>query len=151
MMQVTIRYAMPLMFIIGSVIYGTMIIQLDPATLGNPNGPKFFPLFVCAGLLVFSIADLVNVRKQIYAKNKDLEQIAQLKSFKLIGMIIGICVVYALIFEIVGYLIATLLFMAALMFYLNGMKKWRLNVIVTLVVSVATWYSFTELLQISLP
>lgn len=150
-MQVAIRYAMPVMFIIGSVIYGTMIIQLDPATLGNPDGPKFFPLFVCAGLLIFPIADLVNVRKQIHAKNQDLELIAQLKSFKLIAIIIGICVIYTLIFEHVGYLIATILFMGALMFYLNGMKKWLLNVVVTLVVSISTWYGFTELLQISLP
>ncbi|WP_149474420.1 tripartite tricarboxylate transporter TctB family protein [Oceanobacillus polygoni] len=150
MMQ-TIRYTLPILFIVASVIYGVMIIQLPSATLGNPNGPMLFPLFVCIGVLIFSIIDLVNVRKESDNDNEDLKMMAQRNSFKLIVTIIGICLIYTFIFERLGYLFATILFMAALMFYLNGIKKWGLNLIVTLVVSFSTWYGFTQLLQISLP
>lgn len=150
-----IRYTLPLLFLVGSLIYGVMIIQLPQASLGNPHGPILFPTFVCFGIFVFSLIDLVSVYRQSKLeeenRNEDLEVLARKTSLKLILVIIAICLLYTLMFEWLGYLVSTIIFMALLMFYLNGLKKWVLNVTVSLIVSLSTWYAFTQLLEISLP
>lgn len=147
----TLRYSLPVIFIIGSVIYGIMIFNLPLASLGEPELPRYFPGFVCAGILIFSLIDLINIRKENYKENEDLHLIVDSRSVKLISIILLICLGYALLFEILGYLISTILFIGSLLFYLNGKKTWKMNVIVTLVVVLSTWYSFTQLLDITLP
>ncbi|MBM7599319.1 putative tricarboxylic transport membrane protein [Virgibacillus halotolerans] len=147
----TVRYTLPIFFIVASIIYGVLIIQLPPATLGMPSGPKQFPLFVCIGIFIFAVIDLMNIHKENLKDNEDLALLTKGNSFKIIVIIIGICIIYTMVFEWLGYLLATVLFLAGLLFYLNGFKKWLMNMIVTLVVSFSTWYGFTQLLQISLP
>lgn len=147
----TVRYTLPIFFIVASIIYGALIIQLPPATLGMPSGPMQFPLFVCISIFIFSVIDLLNVRKENLKDNGDLALLTKGNSLKIIAIIIGTCTIYTLAFEWLGYLLATNLFLAGLLFYLNGTKKWLMNTIVTLVVSFSTWYSFTQLLEITLP
>ena len=60
----TLRYSLPVIFIIGSVIYGIMILSLPFATLGEPELPRYFPGFVCAGIFIFALIDLINIRKE---------------------------------------------------------------------------------------
>ncbi|WP_052365923.1 tripartite tricarboxylate transporter TctB family protein [Geomicrobium sp. JCM 19055] len=68
-----------------------------------------------------------------------------------LGVILALCLLYTLIFERVGFFLSTVIFLAAIMFFLNGKKKWLLNIIVTLVVAGSSWYVFSYLLEISLP
>ncbi len=48
-MQV-VRLSMPLFFIVLSVAYALLILQLPQATLGDPLAPIYFPLAICIGL-----------------------------------------------------------------------------------------------------
>lgn len=146
-----VRYAVPIIFIIGSMVYAVMIYNLPPASLGEPEAPSYFPWFVFAGIFIFSIIDLVKIRTENYQDNEELKILVEPSSIKLILIILGCCLGYTLLFEILGYLISTLLFIGALLFYLNGFKTWKMNIIVAVVVSFSTWYSFTQLLDITLP
>lgn len=145
------RYSVPVVFIIGSIIYGVLIFNLPLASLGEPSLPKYFPGFVCAGIFIFSVLDLIKVKQENYFENEDLKLMVDSKSVKLVLIILAICLGYTLTFEVLGYLLSTILFIGSLLFYLNGLKKWKMNIIVTVIVSFSTWYSFTELLGITLP
>lgn len=73
------------------------------------------------------------------------------KTLARIGVTIILGIIYSLIFETVGFLISTILFLGLLLFYLNGRKKWLVNIAVTAGFSFITWYGFSQLLGVSLP
>ncbi|MBM7634145.1 tripartite tricarboxylate transporter TctB family protein [Geomicrobium sediminis] len=146
-----IRLSLPVLFIVASLIYAIMIFQLQPAMLGEPNAPRYFPLIICTGILIFSIVDLINMRKENIRQNEDLEMLSRKSTLKVVGIVLGFCLVYTLIFEHLGFLISTILFLGALLFYLNGLKHWILNLSVTIITAFTTWYTFSFLLEISLP
>ncbi|WP_390175492.1 tripartite tricarboxylate transporter TctB family protein, partial [Staphylococcus pseudintermedius] len=59
--------------------------------------------------------------------------------------------IYTIIFERIGFLISTVLFLAAVMFLVNGFQHWLKNLIVAIVFSGVAWYTFAQLLDVSLP
>ncbi|KQL58784.1 MULTISPECIES: tripartite tricarboxylate transporter TctB family protein [Bacillaceae] len=150
-MQV-VRLSMPLFFIVLSVAYALLILQLPQATLGDPLAPIYFPLAICIGLFLFAIIDLIQVLKEKGDHaTEDLQLLVQKSTLLTIGVVILLCIAYTLLFDFAGFLLSTILFLVALLFYLNGLKKWLMNVLVTGIVSFSTWFIFSDLLEISLP
>ncbi|WP_185970868.1 tripartite tricarboxylate transporter TctB family protein [Alkalicoccobacillus porphyridii] len=147
----TVRLSMPVFFIVVSLGYAFLIMRLPTANLGDPYGPFYFPLFICIGLFIFSVVDFIQLKRSEPEENEELQLLLDPKLLKIIGVILALCVMYTAIFEIVGFLIATVLFLGALLFYLNGRTKWVLNLVVTAIFSFSAWYIFTQLLDISLP
>ncbi len=82
---------------------------------------------------------------------EDLQLLVQKSTLITIGVIILLCLAYTLLFDYAGFLLSTVVFLVVLLFYLNGLKKWRMNVLVTGIVSFSTWFIFSHLLEISLP
>ncbi|WP_250543369.1 tripartite tricarboxylate transporter TctB family protein, partial [Staphylococcus pseudoxylosus] len=60
-------------------------------------------------------------------------------------------IIYAFIFEPFGFLISTILFLGCIMFLINGYKRWLQNILVTVIFSGIAWYTFSQLLDVSLP
>ncbi|GAK11762.1 tripartite tricarboxylate transporter TctB family protein [Geomicrobium sp. JCM 19039] len=146
-----VRISLPVFFIVISIALAILTLQLPHAQLGNPYGPMYFPLVVSAGLFVFSVIDLVKVRQHFDTENDDLKALLKKETIYTLGIILALCLLYTLIFERLGFFISTFIFLAALMFFLNGKKRWLLNLIVTVVVAGSSWYVFSYLLEISLP
>ncbi|UTR06215.1 tripartite tricarboxylate transporter TctB family protein [Alkalihalobacillus sp. LMS6] len=147
-----VRFTMPLFFIVLSVAYGMLIIQLPQATLGDPMAPFYFPIAICIGLFLFAVIDLVQVvKKKEHQYEEDVALLVRKSTIKTIAVIVTMCVVYTLMFEYTGFLLSTILFLAMLLFYLNGKRKWVMNVLVTGIVSISAWFIFSYLLEISLP
>ncbi|AQQ52213.1 tripartite tricarboxylate transporter TctB family protein [Planococcus lenghuensis] len=146
-----IKLGMPVFLVLLSIVFLVGTYNLPKAKLGNPDAPLYFPMGVSVLLLVFSIIYLV---QELRRANETNEQIAEMLSGRtplLIGATIALGIGYALIFELLGFLFSTLLFLGALLFVVNGRKKWVANIIVTVVFSFASWYAFSELLGVSLP
>jgi DNA-binding Lrp family transcriptional regulator len=70
---------------------------------------------------------------------------------KMITYICTVSILYGLLFEKIGYVLATTFFMGALLFAFNGVKKWRVNIIVALSFSISIYYSFSNILSVPLP
>lgn len=75
----------------------------------------------------------------------------QKKTLIRLGATVVMIIIYALIFERLGFLISTILFLGGVLFLINGVKHWLQNIIVALVFSGITWYTFSQLLDVSLP
>lgn len=147
-----VRLSLPLCFISLSVLYALAIARLPEATLGDPNAPSYFPIAICAGLLLFSIIDFIQVVKRRNARaEEDLLALVKKQTLAKITVVSLLCVGYTLLFDYAGFLLATVLFLGALLFYLNGKEKWLANLLVTIIVSFSIWYIFSQLLEISLP
>lgn len=142
---------MPIFLILLSCSFLIGSFNLPKANLGNPNGPLYFPIGLSVLLLIFSILYLFQELKTLDKENKKIKQMLSGRTPKLIGLTVLLGVGYSLIFEQLGFLFSTVLFLGALLFVVNGKQKWKANIIVTICFSFLSWYAFSVLLGVSLP
>ncbi|GAA0438693.1 tripartite tricarboxylate transporter TctB family protein [Lentibacillus halophilus] len=145
------RLIMPVFLIVLSIGYLILTFNMDQAKVGNPNAPMYFPAMIGFFLLIISIIYLVQEWKK---RGEIIEEVKELVSGRtpvLIGVTVVLIFIYTFLFERIGFLYSTTLFLGALLFLVNGRKHWLQNIIVAVVFSFLSWYSFAELLNVSLP
>lgn len=145
------KYLTPLFFIAVGVVYFFLSINLPEAKLGNPNTPSYFPIMISILITVSSVVYMLNVWRKGEKKNPDIAALFEKRTLVIIAGTLVLSIIYTLIFNVIGFLYSTLLFLGALLFVVNGIKKWKSNIIVTVIFTYAAWYVFSELLNVSLP
>ncbi|MBW3112091.1 MULTISPECIES: tripartite tricarboxylate transporter TctB family protein [Bacillaceae] len=145
-----IKLGMPIFLILLSFFFLIASINLPKANLGNPNGPLYFPVGLSVFMLIFSAVYLFQEWKSLHVHNEDIKLLLKGRTPKLIALTVLYGAVYAFIFERIGFLFSTILFLGALLFTVNG-KKYVVNVIVAVSFSFLSWYAFSILLGVSLP
>jgi putative tricarboxylic transport membrane protein len=146
-----IKIGMPVFLILLSCSFLIGSINLPKANLGDPNGPMYFPVGLSILMIIFSVIYLFQELKRLHEKNEGIKEMLEGRTPKLIGLTVLYGAVYAMIFERFGFLFSTILFLGALLFTLNGRKKWLVNILVTVISSFILWYAFSVLLGVSLP
>lgn len=154
-----IRVKTTMAFTVFGFLYTIGAFMMPRAAVGNPVAPKIFPLILGIGLTVLGAMytakeyklwkedQATGVKKEISPEKQAIED----KTNKLIKITATSGVIYAAIFEHAGYVISTTLFIGAIMFAINGKKKWKLNLAVAIIFSVAVYLIFSSLLAIPLP
>lgn len=152
-MSNTTKYLMPIFFIVVSVIYLTLSLNLPKAQLGDPYGPLYFPIIIGIGMLLSSIVYFFNElrNKAEENENEDFLLIKKKRTLLLIISTLVLCLLYTFLFEIIGYLLATLLFLGSLLFIVNGKEKWISNLSVSILFTLISWALLTQVLGIYLP
>ncbi|HET7627934.1 MAG TPA: tripartite tricarboxylate transporter TctB family protein [Bacillales bacterium] len=145
------KYMMPVFFLMIGVISFILSIRLPKATLGDPYGPLYFPILVSVFLFLASLVYLFNVFKADHGNKREMALLKEGRAPLLIISTLVLCVIYTVMFESLGYLVSTFLFLGVLLFIVNGKNKWITNVSVTILFTLGSWYAFTGLLDISLP
>lgn len=145
------RFIIPGATILISIVYLFLTYNLPQAHVGDPDAAQKYPLLIGYALLVLSVLYLISELKN-EEKVREAFRIFSDKELTIkVIVVLALCLVYTFMFEPFGFLISTIIFLGALLFLINGAKKWLLNIIIALVFSFATWYAFAELLQVSLP
>lgn len=150
-MMKLVKIGMPVLMILISLTFLIGSFAIPKATLGNPNGPSYFPIGLSVFMFILSVVYLFNELKTVKVFHGGIKDLLDKKTLRLIGITIILGVTYSFIFDRLGFLISTIIFLGLLLFYLNGLKKWLVNIIVTLSFSFITWYGFSQLLGVSLP
>lgn len=130
------------------VIYAVVAWNLPRAPVGNPLGPVYFPLGL--GLLVTIIGFLMLLQS---LKSRH-EQRAPSKSGKISSKILAtlaLCVAYALIFNRLGFLLSSFVFLSATLILLNGPRKWLMSLSISMLYTIGIWYLFEKVFLINLP
>lgn len=146
-----IKIGMPVFLILLGFVFFISSMNLPKAKLGNPNGPLYFPIVLSIMMVVFGVLYLFQELKTINKEHKNSKLLLSGRTPKLIGGTVLFGLVYAIIFERVGFLISTTLFLGSLLFLVNGKNKWKVNVTVAICFSFLSWYAFSQLLDVSLP
>lgn len=140
--------------IILGVVYSIQAYNLPRATVGKPMSPILFPLGLGALLVIFGIILLVQQilkgKLKIQGDNKPKEK-GFSYSAKLIGYTCVVSIIYALLFERIGFVFSTFLFMQAVLMVVNGKMKWKTNTMVSAFFSIGIYVVFAKLFGISLP
>lgn len=144
-----------LFLVIIALIYGYRAYTLPRAAIGNPIAPSIYPLVLAILLLILGGILLVksNLKESIEALKISKREASDNErlSFKMIGWTCVIALLYAAVFNYLGYVISTFLFMLLILMIINGKSKWKINIMVALLFSVGIYMIFSKLLGISLP
>ncbi|MFC1236535.1 tripartite tricarboxylate transporter TctB family protein [Vibrio sp. DW001] len=136
------------------LIYGGQAYTMPRAMFGNPMDPIYFPLGIATLAILIGVLLLVksNFKASIMAFTNIINEDSVKKNDrKRIFYTCIISVAYALLFEHLGYVISTFLFMSAMLTITSGRSGWKMSIVVALVFSVAIFFIFNTLLAVSLP
>ncbi len=139
-------------FLLLGLTYTIAALQLPSASIGSPSAPKIFPLLVgvfTIGLALVAIAQ--EFRKPAVAGQAAGSEGFDRETLKDIGLTTVFALIYAVIFDRVGYVIATIIFLEGMLFVFNGLKNWKVNTIVAVIFSVFIYILFYKLLNVYLP
>ncbi len=129
------------------VTYGLLTVALPNRSLPNTPGPAFFPWLITAGLIVLSVALLVQsvVRDGGASRRATSDRFA---SKSLLAIILFF--VYLIVLPYAGFLAASVPFFAALM-WLYGERNRLVLALASIVIPVGLFYIFRLGFQILLP
>jgi len=120
--------------------------------------PATFPQIMCLGMIVFTVILLIqSVLKLKKADPEDpmMEAAASINVLKNKGvqaalLVIVLCIAYALLFEVLGYVLVSTLIAAAIM-WLIGKRDVKQIVLVSVLVPLLMWFVFYKLLTVNIP
>lgn len=141
-----------LLFLLVGVIYLVLVFQLEPASIGNPQSPKFFPGMVAVLMIGLSIALLVQeFRSTTSAGETDQTSGVDRESIVQISLVTVCAVIYAVLFNRLGYVLSTILFLEGVLAVFNGPRRWIQNTLVAVIFSVVVYVLFFKLFNVYLP
>lgn len=119
-------------------------------------GPAAYPRVLLYAIAFFSIIILIKsfITKADGEDSTSFSWKEFLNKYKIIVLLFLFFGVYVFILSIVGFIVATLLFMFGSQALLMGLKKSKpviINICVTLIATLSVYFVFTELLGILLP
>ena len=145
------RLIFPIILLLFGLVYLIFTLNLPKSNIGDPNSPMYFPLLIASLLIVMSAIYFIQELRKRSENFTAFAQLLERATLLRIIFTIVFALVYALLFEPLGFLISTILFLGAVLFLINGFKRWLQNILVTIIFSAITWYTFSQLLDVSLP
>lgn len=133
------------------ILYTIQAMILPEASIGNPLAPKIFPIGVGLFMILFGVILSVKEIRKSGFKGKNSNSKANNKNLKLIAYISLTCILYGLIFNKLGYVISTIVFLELILLLFNGKKNWKTNTIVSVCFSVFIYVVFSKFLGVTLP
>ncbi|MBL3593479.1 MAG: tripartite tricarboxylate transporter TctB family protein [Synergistaceae bacterium] len=131
--------------ILFGMAYTVQTLHLPKAMVGNPWAPLFFPLALGVLLVAMGIVVLLKgLRHHPSSAKKG-------GSKRLIVVTILICLAYTALFERIGFIPSTILFLGGLLFAVNGAKAWIVNSLIAVTFSFGVWYVFEKIFYMNLP
>ena len=124
-----------------------LVSDKDPYTVYDVLGPGYYILFLSLALMVTGILHIVvNYRKGIAAAKVEVDMGLRKR---MIGMILALAL-YTLVINFFGYLTSTVLFFL-LEFRIVGIKSWRTNIILTIVLTAIYYVVFIKYCDMVFP
>jgi putative tricarboxylic transport membrane protein len=124
--------------------------QLPSLEIGDPLGPKAFPRLLGIGLVLTAIALLLEIvrapkKAPAAAKAEPSQRAAQ----GIVAAAAAWTLLYFIVFERLGYVLATSIYLLILMAYFNR-GKWVANVLTSVLFSLISYLMFTKVLGVTL-
>jgi len=120
--------------------------------------PASFPQIMCIGMMFFTVMLLLQSLlklKKADPEDSMMEAAASINVLKNKGvqaalLVIVLCIAYALLFEVLGYVLVSTLIAAAIM-WLIGKRDVKQIVLVSVLVPLLMWFVFYKLLTVNIP
>lgn len=126
--------------------------QIPSLEIGDPLGPKAFPRLLGAGLLITAVMllmEILRARRSGAAAEESAERSEERGHYLVIAGVVVWTGLYYAVFEHLGYMLATAIFLFALMAYFHR-NRWVTNSITAVIFSVASYALFVKALGVTL-
>jgi putative tricarboxylic transport membrane protein len=124
-----------------------LIWEKDPQKVYDVLGPGHFILVLSLALMAIGASHLiVNLRKGIVVPRVEVNK--EMRN-RMIGMALALAL-YTLVIDFLGYLISTVLFFL-LEFRIVGIKSWRSNIMITIVLTAVYYIVFIKYCEMVFP
>ena len=117
--------------------------------------PATFPQVMCIGMMVFTIILLIQSLISLKKMDPDTQPAASINVLKNKGVqaglfVIVLCILYVALFKTLGYVLASAI-IAAVIMWLIGKRDVRQILLVSVLVPLAMWLVFYKLLTVNIP
>ena len=120
--------------------------------------PASFPQIMCIGMMVFTVILLVQSLislKKMDMDDPNMQEAASINIFKNKGVqaglfVIVLCIAYAALFKVLGYVLASAI-VAAIIMWLIGKRDVKQILLVSILVPLLMWLVFYKLLTVNIP
>ena len=150
MIKINSNVLVGIVFTLFGIIYSLQAYNLPKATIGNPWAPIYFPLGL--GILMTVLGIVLTIAE--YSRGEVEKKAKEPKNKNYIKLIIGtiiLGIIYALIFNTVGFRISTLIFLGGILTLVNGHNAWKTNIIIAVCFTFGVWYVFEKIFMTTLP
>jgi putative tricarboxylic transport membrane protein len=145
-------FAICIVFLGAGYLYSTWLIK--SIRIGDPVGPKVFPIIVGIGIILSALGLLFESwREARSAKTRDEATKAEGPSphnIPAVAAVIAWMALYVILMEPLGFMIACTTFLLGMMAYFHR-NHWATNIAVSVIFSVTIYTVLTKLLQAPLP
>ena len=120
--------------------------------------PATFPQIMCIGMMIFTVILLIQSVLKLKKANPDdpmMEASASINIIKNKGVqaaafVIVLCILYAALFEVLGYVLVSTI-VAAIIMWLIGKRDVKQIALVSILVPLLMWFVFYKLLTVNIP
>lgn len=133
-------------------VYTLSTFLLPDAKIGIANEPKIFPGILGVCLLVLGAILMVQeIRLHVQESRSATKAKPAGDELKNILFTLLNGLLYALLFERIGYVLATFVFLDIQLFIFRGMKTWKSTLLISLIFSLVAFFLFNSLMGVYLP
>lgn len=134
-----------------AAVYFYATAQIPALEIGDPLGPKAFPRLLGVALLVTGVMLFIEIARAPRDKPSPAEssESGGHSHLPVIAAVVAFTAVYLMVFEWLGYVLATAPYLLGLMAYFHR-GKWLSNILTSVLFSVLSYLLFTKVLEVSL-
>ena len=120
--------------------------------------PASFPQIMCIGMIIFTVVLLIQSILKLQRMNPDDPMMAPAASINVLknkgvqagAFVIVLCIAYAALFEVLGYVLVSII-VAAIIMWLIGKRNIKQIALVSILVPLLMWFVFYKLLTVNIP
>lgn len=151
-MVLTIQVISDLFYLVLALAYGIGALSLPEAMFGDPWAPRIYPLIISGGMVILSIVLLVGeLKKQRQGKGESAVKFSIDSEGKIVAFVTVASLLYTFLFNRLGFILATFLFMESVMLYISKAKKMLWPTVIAILFAVGVYFGFVNLLGVTLP
>ncbi len=148
----TINLVSSIITIAVGLTYMIMALNFPNATVGRPLEPKIFPVILGIAMTILGFALLIDeLIKNSKSKDKETIKLSFGNNGKKIAITVINAIAYALLFNILGYVLSTIIFLEIELLIFGGLKSWKISTIVSVIFSIIAFLIFNTFLGLYLP
>lgn len=132
-----------------AAVYLYATAQIPTLEIGDPLGPKAFPILLGIALIVAAILLIIETLKKSREPRAEVPR-ENLRHLWFIGGVTLWTALYFGVFDRVGYLVATVIYLLVLMAVFNP-GKWLANALTSVLFAVGSYVLFVKILGVVLP
>jgi putative tricarboxylic transport membrane protein len=138
--------------IVLTAVYFWATSQIPTLEIGDPLGPKAFPRLLGIGMIITAamlLAEILRDRKA--AKPAASAEVKDEGDTKIVVTAVAVTAIYFLLFDTIGYLITTTLYLLAMTHIFHVKGRWMVNTLTSVIYGVGSYMAFTMALGVNLP